>query len=41
VNVIKGLGEEMKEPIIVQKVLRSLPLIFDLNISALGEREDH
>jgi hypothetical protein len=40
VNVIKGLGEEMKEPVIVQKVLRSLPMRFDLNISSLEERED-
>jgi hypothetical protein len=40
VNVIKGLGEEIKEPIIVQKVLRSLPMRFDPNISSLEERED-
>jgi hypothetical protein len=39
VNAIKGLGEEMKEPIIVQKVLRSLPMRFDMNISSLEERE--
>jgi hypothetical protein len=30
----------MKEPIIVQKVLRSLLIIFDPNISSLEERED-
>jgi hypothetical protein len=35
-----GLGEEIKESVIVQKVLRSLPIIFDPNISALEERED-
>jgi hypothetical protein len=32
VNSIKGLGEEMKEPVIVQKVLRSLPMRYDPNI---------
>jgi hypothetical protein len=40
VNSMKGLGEKIKEQAIVQKVLRSLPMIFDLNISALEERED-
>jgi hypothetical protein len=40
VNAIKGLGEEMKEPIIVQKVLRSLPMRFDPKISSLEERTD-
>ena len=40
VNAIKGLGEEMKEPVIFQKVLRSLPMRFDLNISALEEKID-
>ena len=40
VNAILGLGEETKESIIVQKVLRSLPMIFDPKISALEERED-
>jgi hypothetical protein len=40
VNAIKGLGEEIKEPIIVQKVLRSLPMRFDPKISSLEERED-
>jgi hypothetical protein len=38
VNTIKVLGEDMKEPIIVQKVLRSPPMIFNPNISALEER---
>jgi hypothetical protein len=33
-----GLGEEIKESIIVQKVLRSLPMRFDPDISALEER---
>jgi hypothetical protein len=40
VNVIKGLGEEIKEPVIVQKVLRSLPITFDPKIPALEERVD-
>jgi hypothetical protein len=40
VNAIKGLGEAIKEPIIVQKILRSLPMIFDPKISALEERVD-
>jgi hypothetical protein len=31
------MGEEKKEPIIIQKVLRFLPMIFDPNISALEE----
>jgi hypothetical protein len=33
-----GLGEEIKESVIVQKVLRSLPMRFDPKISALEER---
>jgi hypothetical protein len=39
-NSIKGLGEEIKELVIVQKVLRSLPKRFDPKISNLEERED-
>ena len=38
VNAIIGLGEEIKEYVIVQKVLRSLPMIFDPKILALEER---
>jgi hypothetical protein len=38
VNAIIGLGEEIEESIIVQKVLRSLPMRFDPKISALEER---
>jgi hypothetical protein len=37
---IIGLGEEVDEPIIIQKVLRSLSMGFDPKISALEERED-
>jgi hypothetical protein len=40
VNSIKGLGEEIKELVVVQKVLRSLPMRFDPKISSLEERED-
>ena len=35
VNAIIGLGEEIEESVIVQKVLRSLPMRFNPNISAL------
>jgi hypothetical protein len=34
------LGEEIKESVIVQKVLRSLPMRFDPKISALEERSN-
>jgi hypothetical protein len=37
-NAIIGLGEEIKESVIVQKVLRSLPMRFNPKISALEER---
>jgi hypothetical protein len=40
VNAIIGLGEEIKESVIVQKVLRSLPMRFGHKISALEERSD-
>jgi hypothetical protein len=40
VNAIIGLGEEIKESVIVQKVLRSLPMRFNPNISALEEISD-
>jgi hypothetical protein len=40
VNAIFGLGEEIKEYVIVQKVLRSLPMRFDLKISTLEKRVD-
>ena len=40
VNAIIGLGEEIKESVIVQKVLRSLPMRFNHKISALEERLD-
>jgi hypothetical protein len=40
VNKIIGLGEEIKESVIVQNIRRSLPMIFDPKISTLEERED-
>jgi hypothetical protein len=40
VNSIIGLREEIKESVIVQKVLRSLPMRFDPTISTPKERED-
>jgi hypothetical protein len=39
-NAIIGLGEEIEESVIVQKVLRSLPMRFNPKISALEERSD-
>jgi hypothetical protein len=39
-NTIRGLGEEVDESMVIQKVLRSLPMRFDPNISALEERMD-
>jgi hypothetical protein len=38
VNAIIGLGEEIEESVIVQKVLRSLPMRFNPKISTLEER---
>jgi hypothetical protein len=38
VNAIIGLEEEIKESLIVQKVLRSLPMRFDPKVSTLEER---
>jgi hypothetical protein len=40
VNAIIGLGEEIEESVIVQKVLRSLLMRFNPTISALEERLD-
>ena len=40
VNTMRGLGEIVENAIIVQKVLRSLPVRFDPKISALKERTD-
>jgi hypothetical protein len=40
VNAILGLGEEIKESVIVQKVLRYSPMRFDPKISSLEEIEN-
>jgi hypothetical protein len=40
VNAIIGLGEEIEESVIVQKILRYLPMRFNPKISALEERSD-
>jgi hypothetical protein len=39
-NEIIRLGEEIEESIIVQKILRSLPMRFNPKISSLEERSD-
>jgi hypothetical protein len=39
-NTIKGLGVEFDDSVVVQKVLRSLPMRFDSKISTLEERAD-
>jgi hypothetical protein len=39
-SAIIGLGEEIEESVIVQKVLRSLPMRFNPRISTLEERSD-
>ena len=39
-NAIIGSGEEIEEFVIVQKILRSLPMRFNPNISTLEERLD-
>ena len=38
VNNIRGLGEEVDEAVVVQKILRTLPKRFNPNIYALEER---
>ena len=40
VNTMKGLGENIRNSVIVQKIFRSLPMRFYSKISALQERED-
>ena len=39
-NTIRGLGEEFDESVVVQKVLRSLPMRFDSKVLTLEERID-
>ncbi|KAH9300270.1 hypothetical protein KI387_011853, partial [Taxus chinensis] len=40
VNAIKVLGENIEESMIIQKILRSLPLRFDANVSGIEEMKD-
>ncbi|KAH9328152.1 hypothetical protein KI387_000260, partial [Taxus chinensis] len=40
VNNIRGLGEEVKEEVVVQKVLRSLTPKFDPKVSTIEEVKD-
>ena len=40
INAIQGLREELKENEIVEKVLRSLPMIYNPKISTVEDRED-
>jgi hypothetical protein len=40
VNAIRGLGEELDESLVVQKVLRSLLLKYDAKVSAIEETRD-
>ena len=40
VNTMRGLGEKVENTTLVQKILRSLPNIFDSKLSALKERKD-
>jgi hypothetical protein len=35
VNIIRGLGENVEESMIVQKVFKSLPLRFDAKVSTI------
>jgi hypothetical protein len=37
VNSIRALGEELKDKIIVKKVLISLPMRYDAKVSTLGD----
>ena len=40
VNNMKALGETIRECVIVQKILRSLPSSFNPNVSAIEETTD-
>jgi len=39
-NAIKGLGEYLNEYLVVQKLLRSLPLRYDAKVSTIEETRD-
>jgi hypothetical protein len=40
VNTIRGLSEKVEEQMIVQKVLRSLPLRFDAKVITIEDMKD-
>ena len=40
VNTMRGLGEKVENASLVQKILRSPPMIFDSKFSTLEERQD-
>ncbi|KAH9330786.1 hypothetical protein KI387_002894, partial [Taxus chinensis] len=40
VNTMKGLGEDVKEEVVVQKILRSLTPKFDSKVSTIEEAKD-
>ena len=40
VNTMRCLGEQVENTMLIQKILRSLPMIFDSKVSALEERKD-
>ena len=40
VNTMRGLGEQVENTTLVQKILNSLPMRFDSKVSALEERKD-
>jgi len=39
-NDIRGLGEELDETLVLQKVLRSLPLRYDAKVSVIEKNRD-
>ena len=40
VNTMRGLGEKVENPTLVQKILKSLPMRFDSKFLSLEERQD-
>ena len=40
VNAIRGLGGKLKEKEVVSKILRTLPMRYDSNVSTLEERDE-
>jgi hypothetical protein len=40
VNSIRAAGQEITDKLIVQKILRSLPMRYDANISTIEDRYD-